>query len=105
MERLTLSAKFTSLACLGKFVCWPILTAIILILDRQFFGLFSQSQQQIIFFMSSLPLAANTVAIAAQLETEPDKAAVAVLISTLAALVIVPFYNTTLAALLLGVVE
>jgi hypothetical protein len=41
-----------------------------------------------------LPLAANTVALATLHRAEPDKASVAVLVSTLLALIVIPVFGS-----------
>jgi malate permease and related proteins len=84
---------FAGFACSMKFVAWPLLVALVLFLDNRYFGVFDHDISQVVFFMATLPIAANTVAIAALLKTEPERAAVTVLIITLIALFAVPFCN------------
>jgi predicted permease len=82
--------KFISLAFLAKFLVWPLFMLGLIFLDSGVFGLFSPFLHKIMFLISIVPIAANTVAYAALLKTHPQKAAVAVLLSTLFALVYIP---------------
>ena len=89
-ESFEFDFKFISLAFLAKFLVWPLFMLGLIFLDSRFFGLFSPLLHKIMFLISIVPIAANTVAYAALLKTHPQKAAVAVLLSTLFALVYIP---------------
>lgn len=86
-----LDLKFISLAFLAKFIVWPLAIAGIILLDQSVLHLYSQSIYRIITIMAIVPLAANTVAFATELNVHPDKAALAVMLSTLFALFYIPF--------------
>ena len=76
-----------------KFICWPLGVLILLYLDGHFVGLFQGDTRRIIFFISTLPLAASTVVFATLFDIEPEKTSLAVLLSTLLALLAVPLFN------------
>ena len=59
-------------------------------LDRLYFRFFDPSIVNVLLILSLVPLAANTVAIATELKTHPEKASLAVLLSTLFALFFIP---------------
>ncbi|GHO90186.1 permease [Reticulibacter mediterranei] len=82
--------KFLGMAFLAKFVVWPFLMTLIVFLDKNFFNFYSRDAYQMMILLSMVPLAANTVSYATELRTQPEKAAVAVLISTLFALFFIP---------------
>ena len=84
---------FTAYACFWKHLAWPIVVGLLLAGESAYAGFFAPDARQIIFLMATLPLAANTVAVAAILNVEPERAAVAVLTSTLLALALVPLTN------------
>ena len=84
---------FTGFALIMKHICWPVLIFALLKCDEGTLNLCTPLTRRLIFFMSTVPLAANSVAFSTLLHAEPGKTAVAVLISTLAALVIVPLLN------------
>lgn len=90
ISRLALDVKFTFLAFLAKFAVWPALTLAFIFGDIHFFHLYGQAAHQVFVLFSIVPLAANTVAYATELNAQPQKAAVAVLLSTLFALFYIP---------------
>jgi predicted permease len=88
--------RFTLATFVGKFVVWPILVGAFIFLDRSHLHIYDEQAHQMMLLISACPLAANTVAYATLLKTEPEKAGVAVLLSTVFAL----FYIPTLVAIL-----
>jgi predicted permease len=59
--------------------------------DRHFLHLYPHTVHQIMIIISSVPLAANTVTMSTELRLEPEKAGVAVLLSTIFSLFFIPF--------------
>jgi malate permease and related proteins len=90
--------KFISLAFLAKFIVWPALIGAVVFADSHTLHIYSADAYRVMVLMSVVPLAANTVAYATEFKTCPDKAAVAVLLSTLFAL----FYIPLIASLFIG---
>lgn len=90
VKRQTFDFKFLTLAMIGKFILWPICIISFIFLDQHFFHLYDIFTYKIMMILSAVPIAANTVAFATQLETRPDKAAAVVVLSTLIALVFLP---------------
>jgi malate permease and related proteins len=82
--------KFISLSFLAKFIIWPLLVIVIIGLDKLTLNLYSTNVQKVIILMSIVPLAANTVAFATELKAQPEKASIAVLLSTVFALFYIP---------------
>ncbi len=82
--------KFVAASFLAKFVVWPIIIFVIIALDKAFFGFFTEQIHRVMILMSIVPLAANTVAYATELNAHPEKASFAVLLSTLFALIYIP---------------
>ena len=83
---------FTSFAFFSKFIVWPLLTLGVFALD-EFSGLhlLSVEVKQSMWLVAVLPMAANAVAYASLLRAEPEKCAVAVVLSTLLGLALLPF--------------
>lgn len=90
VTRFAFDFKFVSLAFVGKFFIWPALMLGILFLDRSFTHFFDPTVSNILLLMSITPIAANTVAFASALNVHPEKASVAVFLSTLFALFYIP---------------
>ncbi len=98
-EKFVVDWKFLSLSTFAKFVVWPLLAIIILHIDSSYLHIFSFEARRTIFLLSTVPMAANTVAFATELKAAPAKTALAVLVSTLLALVVTPllvssYFNT-----------
>jgi malate permease and related proteins len=82
--------RFTLATFFGKFGIWPFVVGIFIVLDQKVFGIYSIESRQMMLLIACCPLAANTVAYATLLKTEPEKAGVAVLLSTVFALFFIP---------------
>src|SRR3989339_401387 len=62
----------------------------IIVFDKYYLHFYNQSIYNVMMVMAIVPLAANTVAVATELNVHPNKAALAVLLSTLFALFYIP---------------
>jgi predicted permease len=82
--------KFIGITFLAKFIIWPLLIVAVIIIDKLTFKLFDASIEKVMILMSIVPLAANTVVYATQLKAQPEKASLAVFLSTLFALIYIP---------------
>lgn len=90
IKNLVFDFKFIGLAFLIRFLVWPLLILAIIFVDKTFLGFYDNSIHQVMILMSIVPLAANTVVFATALKAQPEKAAVAVLLSTIFALFYIP---------------
>lgn len=82
--------RMLSTSFLAKFVIWPLLMAGIILIDKTFLHLFEARIYEVLFLMSIVPLAANTVTFATELKLHPEKASLAVLLSNVIALFYIP---------------
>jgi len=73
-----------------KFILWPIFGFSVILIDQAYFQAFEKEVYVMLAVMTAVPLAGNLVAYAATLNLHPEKAATAVLISTLMAFITVP---------------
>jgi len=94
ITKLSFDRKFTAMAFAAKFLVYPLVFIGVVLLDNNFFHLYGTLTHKVILLMSIVPLASNTVAYATRLNTHPEKAAVAVFLSTLFALVYIPLFIT-----------
>ncbi len=92
VQKQTFDLKFLTLGILGKFILWPLCMTGFIFLDYHYFHLYDLFTYKILLILSAVPIAANTVAFATQLETRPDKAAAVVVLSTLIALFYLPIF-------------
>lgn len=90
MRGFTIDLRFTTFALVVKFAVWPLIFSGLLWADHLWVHLLTPQAATIMCFMSFMPLAANTVVFSTELRAQPEKAALAVLLSTLLALVVVP---------------
>jgi len=75
-----------------KFVVWPALVIALIVIDQNYIHLFSANPEvyQVMFLMSIVPIAANTVAYASFTKVEPQRAAFIVFSSTVFAIAYIP---------------
>jgi len=84
--------RFYGFGLTARFVAGPALLALILFLDAHTWQLFQAEERRSILLIGVLPIAANVVAIATDLKTEPEKGALLVLISTVVSLLLIPLW-------------
>ncbi len=75
----------------AKFLVWPALAMTVIALDRTFLGLFDPLAHQVLVIQSLVPMAAMTAVHASVQQVHPEKASLAVALSTLFALIWLPF--------------
>ena len=90
IQKSSIDYKFISLTFISKFIAWPIIMASLIAIDRAVLGIFSTEVHNVMILLSIIPVAANTVAYATQLNAQPEKAALAVFLSTIFALFYIP---------------
>jgi predicted permease len=82
--------RFLGFGLAARFLAWPLALNLAIALDTAFFGFFGPAERQSLRLVGFLPVAANVVAIATDLKTEPEKAAFLVLASTIVSLLLLP---------------
>ncbi len=82
--------KFIFVSFFVKFLLWPAVVALVIVADTYLFRIFDNSIHKVMILISVVPLAANTVAYATALRAQPEKASMAVLLSTVFALFYIP---------------
>ncbi len=92
MTRASFDLGFTLHLSAAHFLVWPLLSGAVIVLDASSYQILSRLSQQVLLFMSIVPVAANTVAWASVFDLKPDKVALSVLITTLTALVYIPVF-------------
>ncbi len=92
----TIDVRFLSISFCMKFLAWPLVMSLIFFIDAWLFHIYSLEMKHILLILSIVPLAANTVVFAAELDTKPEQASFAVLASTFFALFYIPFCATLL---------
>lgn len=86
----TIDLRFVLISFFSKFVVWPLIIGGLVLIDKTSLHLYSQQTHSILMLLSIVPLAANTVTFATALKLNPEKAATAVFLSTLAFLIVMP---------------
>lgn len=90
LSKFKIDLPFNLTMCLIRFILWPALATGIIFIDQHVQLLDTDFYKPLMLF-SLMPMAANNIALAAQFNMHPGKASVAVLITTLIALVYIPF--------------
>lgn len=87
------------LACVAaRYLLWP-LVSLLTVLGLQATVGISAQLAMVLLLLGVVPMAANVVVVAMQLNIRPEKGAIAVLLTTLAAPLLIPFYLAGLLAL------
>ncbi|RYE05653.1 MAG: AEC family transporter [Rickettsiaceae bacterium] len=82
--------KFTLATFSAKFVVYPLIINIFIILDKFFLGWYNDNHYNALQLLSTAPMAANIIVIAALQKFHPEKVAATVLLSLLFALIYMP---------------
>jgi predicted permease len=90
MKKLEFDLRLLGWLFGAKFLMWPLLGFAVVLIDLHALHLFSPVVHGLMLIFCSVPLMANLVAYAAQLNLHPEKAASSVLLSTLFAIVYMP---------------
>jgi len=84
--------KFISIAFALKFIFWPFAMLGFILIDKLIFQILNEDLYKVLFLFSIVPLAGNTVTLAVLLNTKPEKASLAVFISTLVSIITIPLF-------------
>ncbi len=87
MQTFEFDVKYITYSMLWKFLAWPVMG---LMLIAFYPGGMSSVEKSVVLLMCSVPMASNVVVIANELDVHPEKAATAVMISTVLAIISVP---------------
>lgn len=90
LKRLEFDWQFMGLAYFAKFLVMPAITLGFIYFNKHHWHFYDDFAMQIVFLMSLVPIGANTISIATQLELDVDKVAVTTVTSTLIALFYIP---------------
>lgn len=82
--------KFLRIALCVKHVIWPLLIFGFMFLDKTYFHFLYEDLYKVMFVFAIVPLAGNTVSLAVLLKAQPEKAALAVLLSNVFSIVYIP---------------
>lgn len=90
LDHLRFDWKLLCLSNFIRFILWPALVLLLIHIDKNWTRFFGETTYAIYILMSVMPIAANATVYASSLNVHPDKAAAAVLSSTLLALIVIP---------------
>ncbi len=81
---------FMGFAFFIKFIIYPLAVLCIIWIDSTFFKFFNPELYKVMFIFAIPPMAGNTVAVASLLKVHPEKASLAVIISTIISIFTIP---------------
>ncbi|PLY08245.1 MAG: transporter [Arcobacter sp.] len=84
--------KFISIAYFMKFIFWPLAILGFIYLDKTVFMFLNEDLYKVLFLFAIVPLAGNTVTLAVLLNAKPEKASLAVFLSTVVSVLTIPLY-------------
>jgi len=91
LEHLKFEGKLITFVFSFKFLLWPLLALGFVVADNAALHLFNAEIHKILLLLAIMPLPANSIAFALQLNVQPDRASTLVFLSTVFALFYVPF--------------
>lgn len=92
MKKFSFDFLFLGVTYLAKFIVWPLLAFVVISLDSMWFHIFPTGLHQALILLAIVPVAANSVAYSTQFNLHPERAAVAVVSSTMLALIYIPLF-------------
>ncbi len=90
LANIGIDKLFMSFAFAIKFIVYPLVVLGVIWIDSQFFQFFPQDLYKVMFIFSIVPMAGNTVAVATLLGVHPEKASLAVVLSTAISIFTIP---------------
>lgn len=90
LPHFNIDTRYVGMAFLAKFFAWPAAVLAINAIDIEFFGFYTPEIHKALLLIAIVPIGVNTTILATILNSKPEKAASAVLLSTFFALVYVP---------------
>ena len=94
LEKTDWDVRFVVQTIASKYIVWPLLVGLTIFVNNRIGGFLPTEFYPSMWLAATLPMAANTVAFATEFESEPKKTALAVLVSTLVAAAVIPFFAT-----------
>lgn len=94
IKEFELDLKFTGAAFASKFLFYPILFNLFILLDRFVLGWYDGNYYNALQMLSIAPMATNTIVLASLYKIHPEKVAAAVLLSLLFVLLYMPIMAT-----------
>ena len=90
IKHLQLDFKFISVSLVMKFLAWPLVALIFIVIDKLLIGAFDSDVYKMLLLFSIAPLAANNIVVSTMLNIHPDKVAASVVLSTFFAIFYIP---------------
>ena len=84
--------KFMTITYVLKFIFWPLAMLGVIYLDKTFLMFLNEDLYKVLFLFAIVPLAGNTVTLAVLLNAKPEKASLAVFLSTVVSVITIPLY-------------
>jgi len=84
--------KFIRISFFIKFLFWPISMMLFIYLDKNITMFLNEDLYKVLILFSIVPLAGNAVSLAVLLNTKPQKASLAVFLSTIVSIIFIPIF-------------
>ncbi len=90
IKKLEIDFKLLGMCILSRFVAWPLLSYLIVIIDRNILHIYTSQIHQLWMVTSFIPLGVNSLIVATILNNKPEKITSALLITTVTAFLYIP---------------
>lgn len=90
ITKFKIDRRFLSVALISKFIVYPTVIIICIVLDRLFFHWYNNNVHKVILLIALAPISPTTITVSSILNIDSEKITTAVLISTLFSLIYIP---------------
>jgi len=90
IQKLEIDSKLLGMCFLARFVAWPLMSFLLVLLDRYLLNVYTDKIHQMFMVVSFIPLGVNSLIVATILNNKPEKITSALVITTVSTLFYVP---------------
>jgi len=90
IKKESMDKMYLALSLIASIIIWPLIVWSIMYFDKTYFHMFSQLGRRVLFLQSLAPIGVSVITVAAAVKLYPEKAALAVAVSTISAVIYIP---------------
>lgn len=90
IQKLEIDVKLVGMCFLARFVAWPLMSFLLILLDRYFLHIYADKIHQMFMVVSFIPLGVSSLIVSTILNNKPEKITSALVIATVSTLFYVP---------------
>lgn len=90
IKKLEIDFKLLGMCILSRFIVWPMVTYIVILIDRNILHIYTDKIHQLWMIVAFIPMGVNSLIIATILKNKPEKITSALIITTITGLIYIP---------------